>query len=242
MLKLKTELRNFVTVWSGELAAVKAGVTRAIDVAAAGLQTQLRSDTVTAGLGQGNANAWRMQRYPRGRDSLNAAAIVWSRSPAVIDGFNRGAVITHRGGRYLTIPTNFNRVGGRRRAKVEGRGQRNYWTNVRVTPAQMVRSREAFVIPNKDHPGQYLWCLRVKLAQRKTAKRGKVKDLAFAGGLNVQVGTAHRLNATAALLAAGFVPMFVLLRQVKLDKRLDLDRRADEAAAAVAAQITRELG
>ena len=252
MLKLKVELQNFVSVWSGELEKTKAGVTKAIDGATARLQQQLRADTLAARLGQGNANAWRTRRYPRARNSLNAAGIVYSKSPAVIDGFDQGALITHHGGRYLLIPTNFNRVGGRRRAKAEGKKQRNYWANVRVTPRQMMESRQAFVIPSQRKPGVFLWCLQVNEARMSTGRQRETKRLAIAGGL-VRVGTGHgsrrgrgRVGTEGGklsdILAAGFVPMFSMVRTVKLDKRLDLDARASEAAADVAARITRELG
>lgn len=239
MIQLKVEVGNLAAVWSGEVAAVKAGVTRAVDAATAQLQQRLRADTTGAGLGVGNANSWRIRRYPQGRDSVNAAGLAYSKSPAIIDGFNRGALITHRGGRYLTIPTNFNRVGGRRRAKAEGTGQRSYWNNVRVTPAQMVASRLSFTLPRQG--GGLLWCLKVLSAQSKTKKRGKITNQLIAGGL-VRVGTGRGRGKAAAIASAGFVPMFILVKAVKLQQRLDLDARAGEAAAAVAAQIARELG
>lgn len=252
MLKLKIEFQNFVSVWSGEVEKVKAGVTRAIDGATARLQQQLRADTLAARLGQGNANSWRTRRYPKARNSLNATGMVYSKSPAVIDGFDRGALITHRGGRWLLIPTNFNRVGGRRRAKSEGTERRNYWANVRVTPREMIASRQAFTIPSKEKPGVILWCLQVNEARMTKGKKRETLRVALAGGL-VRVGTGHgsrrgrgRVGTAgqklADILAAGFVPMFSMTRVVKLDKRLDLDARAGEAARDVAAQITRELG
>lgn len=239
MIQLKTEVGNLAAVWSGEVAAVKRGVTRAVDGATARLQARLRADTTAAGLGVGNARSWRTIRYPRARDSVNAAGLAYSKSPAVIDGFNKGALITHRGGRYLTIPTNFNRVGGRRRARAEGTGGRNYWANVWVTPAQMVASRLSFTLPRPG--GGLLWCLKILQAQGKTKKRGRITNQLIAGGL-VRVGTGGGKGKAADIARAGFVPMFALVRAVKLPKTLNLDGQAGEAAADLAAQITRDLG
>lgn len=239
MIRLKTEVGNLAAVWSGEVAAVKRGVTKAVAAGTAQLQQRLRADTAAAGLGVGNANAWRSVRYPKARDSVNAAGLVYSKSPAVIDGFNKGALIRHRGGRYLAIPTGFNRVGGRRRSRAEGRGERNYWAGVRVTPAEMVASRLSFTLPRRE--GGLVWCLKIVQAQSKTKKRGRITNQLIAGGL-VRVGTGRSRAAAAEIAEQGFVPMFILVRSIKLPKKLDLDARAGEAAAAVAAQITRDLG
>lgn len=252
VFRFKVDLKNFVAVWNGEVAAVKMGVTRAVDRATARLQQKLRAQTLAAGLGQGNANAWRTRRYPEDRDSLNAAGLVYSKSPAVIDGFNKGSLITHHGSRYLAIPTNFNRKQGKRRAIAENKGKRNYWLNVRVKPEEMVESRQSFIIKSKKKAGVLLWCLQVNEARGRYGRNKQGKRRAFAGGL-VEVGTAHgsrrgrgrtgtQQQKVGAILASGFVPMFSLTPAVKLEKRLDLDRLAGEAAADVAAQITAELG
>jgi len=190
------------------------------------------------------ANTWRLTVYPRSpRPTLRPAAEVLSRVPLIIDAFNRGAVIRPRGGgRYLAVPLEANRRGGLRTSKP------------RVTPAQMVASRAAFLLP-LPLPGSraWLWCLRVTTAQRR-GRGGRVSNLAVAGNL-LQVGargTAFRGTyltrgrLTERLIAQGFVPMFLLLPELRLAKRLDIAAVArsanDRMVASLRAAWAREAG
>ncbi len=155
--------------------------------------------------------------------SLRAAGLVWTKVPNVIDAFERGALIRPKGGRrFLAIPTGFNAARGHR-----GRGDKG----LRVTPAQMVASGQAFLRPFRSGRG-FVWCLPLRQGEQ-TGRRRRTRLIV--GGLT-EVGTANRKGREAwarGLLAQGLVPMFLLLPQVQLAKRLDVKDAADRAGARV---------
>lgn len=202
-----------------------AAVTEAIDEAADDVQAGFRDQLVQAGLGRKLPRTIRKIRYPRGKKSLGAAALVYSKAPQVVQAFNAGSVILPKQGRYLAIPTQYNLNLGRRRNPRSAT-----WDGVRVKPEEMIKSGASFVIDNKGGRGK-LWMLTVATAQlrreatskktgRKTYYGGRI--LAYAGGL-VQIGSGRRSRVDAAL-QAGAVPMFTLLPNVRLTKRLDIAR------------------
>ncbi len=199
---------------------VAQAVTEALDEMLVDVQGQERDQIRDAGLGSKLPRTVQTKRFPR-ENSIGAAGIVFTKAPEIIRAFNTGAVIVPKHGRYMAIPTQFNLAGGRRKsAKVGG------WNGVRVTPDEMIKSGASFVIPNKDGPGK-LWMLTVAQAQVKSGKRGKIKSLAYAGGI-VPIGGARRARVDAAL-KAGAVPMFTLLPQVRLTKTLDIARIRSKA-------------
>jgi hypothetical protein len=181
------------------------------------VKAELRQQVMSAfgGNARGVANAWRSQIFPKSGESLRPAGLVFTKLPNVIDAFERGATIRPKGSRkFLAIPTGFNRQGGRRGAKP------------RVTPAQMVASGQGFLCPFKSGRG-FVWCLPVRQGQRT----GRGRAPLIAGGI-AAVATSRRKGAAAwqqSLLAQGFVPMFLLLPQVTLAKRLDVQGAAERA-------------
>jgi hypothetical protein len=210
-----------------EVRAGERAVTRGVRAETERLKTELRQQVVAAfgARGRGIANAWRARVFPPSGESLGAAGIVWTKVPSIIDAFERGATIRARGGRYLAIPTGFNAPQGRR-----GRG-------ARVTPQQMVASRQAFLRPFRSARG-FVWCLPVRQGERVGRRRAPL----IAGGL-AAVATARRRGAAgwqAELLRQGFVPMFLLVPQVQLAKRLDVRGAANRALARLPAAIVRE--
>ena len=127
------------------------------------------------------------------------------------------------------------------RAQARGASSRD---GLRVTPAEMKAARgEAFIIRSKSNPAVRLWCLRVRGASSLSKRR----RLRLFVGANVEVLTGHRRGQqrlARATLAQGFVPMFFLMRQVRLDKRLDVAgvrRRAGNVLArAIVAELARD--
>jgi len=179
--------------------------------------------------GRGLGNAWRARTFPR-RPSLGAAGLVWSKVPAIVDAFEKGAMIRPKGGRkFLAIPTGFNADRGRR-----GRGN----GGMRVTPAQMVASKQAFMRPFKSGKG-FVWCLPLKRGEN-TGKQRRTRLMA--GGV-AEVGTGNRKGREAwarGLLKQGMVPMFILTPAVKLPKRLDIRKPAEQAAARIPGRFVTE--
>ena len=81
--------------------AVKSGMRDAAD----GLKQDLREDVVAAGLGGRLSRTWRGKTFPEMGESAEAAAYVWSRTPKIVDAFDRGVVIL----RLRPVPGNPNR-------------------------------------------------------------------------------------------------------------------------------------
>jgi hypothetical protein len=205
-------------------------------VTSVGRQTQavLRAQARSAGFkdgGRAMANAWRVDLYPaagRGIRSWRPAALVHSKMPELVHIFDQGAVVTAKGRKYLAIPTPINRLSGRRQ---DGR----YRT--RVTPQEMFRLG-GFVRPSRN-PRVLLWCLRLR---SETTKRGRLK--LFAGRYSeILTGRVKGQQARRQEYAAAhsFVPMFLLIKQVTLRKRLDLADAAAAAQVALAGAVASEL-
>ena len=197
-----------------EVRAGERAASRAVRAETDALKGELRQQ-VTGSLGgkaRGIANAWRSQVFPRTGVSMRAAGLVWSKTPLVIDAFERGALIRPKGGgRFLAIATGFNAARGWR-----GRGDKG----LRVTPAQMVASGQGFLRPFRSGRG-FVWCLPL----RQGAGTGRRRRTRLIAGGVAEVGTANRKGREAwarGLLEQGMVPMFLLLPQVKLAKRLDV--------------------
>ena len=96
---------------------------------------------------------------------------------------------------------------------------------MRVTPAQMVASGQGFLRPFQSGRG-FVWCLPLRQGEQ-TGRRRRTRLIA--GGL-AEVGTGNRKGREAwarSMLARGMVPMFLLLPQVKLAKRLDVKGAAE---------------
>ncbi|MFN3449570.1 MAG: DUF6441 family protein [Roseococcus sp.] len=183
------------------------------------VKQELRQQVTSSfgGNARGIAHAWRSQVFPRSGQSLRPAGLVWTKVPNVIDAFARGALIRAKGGRkFLAIPTGFNAAQGRR-----GRGEKG----MRVTPAQMVASGQGFLRPVRSGRG-FVWCLPLRQGEQ-TGRRRRTRLIA--GGL-AEIGTGNRKGREAwarEMLARGMVPMFLLLPQVRLARRLDVKGAAE---------------
>lgn len=202
MIELKVEIDGDLNVMMAE--QVRTGqraVSAAMRAAGAGLKATWRAQIAGAGLGNRLANTIRDQSYPKGQPSLNAAALVWSKAPKIVDAHERGALIRSKDGFWLAIPT-----------ASAGRGKRGG----KVTPGE--------------------WEQRTGRRLRFVYRKGR-------SGLLVDDGTVRSGNAPAFGQRAkrGFrnrtVPIFILVPQVKLRKRLDLMGAAKAAHAALPGQI-----
>lgn len=192
-----------------ELKAAEAAVTAGVKEATDGLKRDLRAQITGAGLGQRLANSWRGEVYPKGQRSIRAAGLVYSKAPKIVRVFADGAVIRSGHGFFLAIPTPA--------AGKYGDGRK------RITPGGWERAhgqRLRFIFRRGAPSLLVAESLRVR-----TGKRG---GFAKAGASALRTG---RNLAT--------VPMFILVPQVTLRKRLDVANAAEKWIAALPGLIVR---
>jgi hypothetical protein len=196
-MKLHLEISpDLVAAMAAEVKAGERAVTAAMREAGTGLKTDWRGQITQAGLGRRLANSIRNRTYPRSGESLNAAALVWSKASEIIRAHDTGPLIRSKDGFWLAIPT-----------EAAGKGTRGK----ALTPGDWERRRG----------------LRLRFVYRRRGPSLLVAD----GRLNNRgLGVASRAKTGRGRAT---VPIFLLVPQVKLPKRLDLARDADRAQAAV---------
>ena len=98
-MKLKLAIESdLVAMMKAEIHAGERAVTSAIRDAGSGLKTAWRGQIIGAGLGTRLAGSIRSEQYPKGKASLNAAALVWSKAPAIIGAHDTGPLIRSKNG------------------------------------------------------------------------------------------------------------------------------------------------
>ena len=95
---------DLVALMRAEVAAGQKAVSVTMAEAGASLKSAWRAQITGAGLGQRLANTIRSQTYPKGRNSLDAAALVWSNAPVIIGAHDTGPLIRSDNGFWLAIP------------------------------------------------------------------------------------------------------------------------------------------
>lgn len=177
----------------------------------------LRAETIAGLTSFRLSRAWRMKIYPTMTDSLDPAGWVWIRGPrpgsvssgtaaaVLIDAFEKGVAITARRGGWLAIPTD----AAGKRAPLPGNALRGRGSQqARVTPEGFERRTGLKLRFVPKGPGKAL--LVVDGAQRER-KSGRASVYRPKGRGSKLYGPSGRT-----------IVVFVLLRQVRLPKRLDL--------------------
>ena len=201
-MKLSASVTDLAKLMQGEIAAGEKAVTAAVRDAGIGLRDNWRGQITRAGLGQRVARTIRSETYPKGRDSLNAAAMVWSRAPVILEAHNTGPLIRSADGFWLAIPT-----------EAAGKSLRGG----RITPGEWERRTGLRLRFIYRRSGPSLLIAEARLSKRGRAVRSRSR-------------TGRGLTS---------VPIFLLVPQVRLSKRLDLERPAEAALAALPAAIAR---
>ena len=192
-MKLKLDITpDLAAMMAAEIKAGEKAVTAATREAGNSLKTAWRGQITGAGLGQRLARTIRSEQYPKGQPSLNAAALVWSKAPKIINAHDTGPLIRSKTGFWLAIPT-----------EAAGKSRRGG----RITPGQW-----------EQRSG-----LRLRFVYRRTGPSLLVAE----GRLNKGGRAVASRSKTGRGLTT--VPIFLLVPQVKLPKRLDLDRDAERA-------------
>jgi hypothetical protein len=194
-----------------ELQQAERAVTTGVRQATVGLQAELRAQVTSAGLGPRLARAWRSRVYPENGTSLTAAGVVWTKAPRIIGAFTRTTVIRSKRGLYLAIPTP---AAGR-----YGDGRQ------KITPLGWER-----------RTGQ-----RLRFVYRRNGPSLLVADNARLTGRGQAVGNTGRRRGASYTRLAGrtTVPIFILVPQVTLQKRLDIEAPAAKWARRLPGLIDR---
>jgi len=104
-LKLKLDIDpDLVAMMATEIKAGEKAVSAAMREAGTGLKSDWRAQITGAGLGRRLANSIRSQTFPKSSNSLNAAALVWSKAPEIIGAHDTGPLIRSKNGFWLAIP------------------------------------------------------------------------------------------------------------------------------------------
>ncbi len=200
-MKLKLAIDpDIVALMAAEVAAGERAVTAALREAGIGLKSAWRGQITRAGLGARLAKSIRFASFPKSGDSLNAAALVWSKAPVIIGAHDTGPLIRSKSGFWLAIPT-----------PAAGKSRRGG----RTTPSD--------------------WERRNGLRLRFIYRRRGPSLLVAEGRLNSKGRAVGSRAKTGRGLTT--VPIFLLVPQVKLPKRLDLARDAERAVDGVPGRI-----
>ena len=191
---------DLVAMMRAEVAAGQKAVSVTMAQAGTSLKSAWRGQITGAGLGQRLANTIRSQTYPKGRNSLDAAALVWSNAPEIIGAHDTGPLIRSGNGFWLAVPT-----------PAAGKSTKGG----RITPSE--------------------WERRTGLRLRFIYRRRGPSLLVAEGRLNSKGRAVASRSKTGRGVAT--VPIFLLVPQVKLRKRLDLARDADRAVDSVPGRI-----
>jgi hypothetical protein len=182
-------------IMADELKGAERAVTTGVRQATEGLKTDLRTQITAAGMGQRLAKTWRGEVYPKGQLSLSAAGLVFSRAPTIVSAHDRGVTIRSKDGFWLAIPL-----------PAAGRGRRGK----QLTPGEWERMRGQRLrfVYRRGKPS-------LLVAEQQRARQGK-RGGAF--------GKFSRASDSALRSGRGLasVPMFLLVPQVTLNKKLDV--------------------
>jgi hypothetical protein len=185
---------------------------RALRSAGDELKDDLKAHTEAAGLGK-LGRAWRHKHFSGRGNPFDMVSIIFPNGRGVrraIEALDQGVTVRPTKSKYLAIPTNFNRKAGRRGGRVL------------FKPDQL---KDSFVARAKN--GNLILFARVASAQSKS-RRGQIQQKAFVNstlsGRNASrlLGSGRR-RRTEDVLKFGVVPMFVLVPEVRIKKRLNID-------------------
>ena len=188
---------SIIAGMEAEMRMISGAVTAGIKEAGRGLKADLRKQVISAGLGARLSRTWRDRIYSN--KGFDAAAMVWSKAPRIVRAFDEGAVIKSKSGFWLAIPTPQapkRGVGGKRINP-------SNFPEHRFGPLRFVyrRGRPSLLVVDG---------VRINKSGR-VGRRAK-------GGTFTKSGRMKQGMAT--------VVMFIMVPQVRLRKRLDVNREA----------------
>ncbi|AWJ86319.1 hypothetical protein TSH58p_22655 (plasmid) [Azospirillum sp. TSH58] len=215
--RIQGDLKGLLNERLGEIADAARAAVRG---AAEALQADLRAQVRAAGLGTGLEKAWRLDLYPKsGRKTLRPAGLVYSKATRLHDAFDAGETVRAKGGKWLAIP-----LEAAKKAGFDRSSERDDLTARRPGP-----------VPAK-------WS-NVSAAE---ARFGKLQFVPINGGrraLLVADGKARGdVLARGGAGRATSIPLFLLVRQARGRKLLDISGAAQRAQAQLAANLSNIIG
>lgn len=201
-MRLAAQITDLAKLMTDDVRAGEKAVHFGIRDAGNALKAAWRSQVTSAGLGPRLARTIRSEIWPKHKESLNAASMVWTRAPVIINAHNDGALIRSIVGFWLAIPT-------------EAAGR--FSSGKRPTPGE--------------------WEKRTGLRLIFVYRRGQPSLLVAEGRLNKGGRAVASRSKTGRGLTT--VPIFIMVPQVSLKKRMDLEAPARAALAALPGAIER---
>jgi hypothetical protein len=196
---------NLNALLKEELGAAERAVTAGVRAATDGLKTKLRGQITGAGLGSRLANTWRGENYPKSGQSIGAAGYVWSKAPGIVRLYAEGAIIRSKRGLFLAISMPAaGRYGDGRQKITPGAWERIHGQRLRFVYR---RGRPSLLVADNA---------RLTKRGRAAANIGRRQGAAFT-----------RLSGRTT------VPLFLLVPQVTVRKRLDVAGAAQKWIAAL---------
>lgn len=189
---------------------------QAVESAANKLKDELRAQTAGAGLGSGLANAWQVLP-PRGRFAFSA--LVYSKAPLLHRAFDMGGTITAQNGIYLVIPLDAAVKLGLATSKAHNKGGANRalnrkWSDVDAAIDMFGNLR---FVPLKGGNQAILFGDQNNIGKPRGAKISR---------------TGQRQD----------IALFLLVKQTRLPKKLDVEGAASRALAQLKTNLGNILG
>jgi hypothetical protein len=237
---LRGDLRKTL---QAEADAIRRAEVAAVRKAGADAKNALRKHYADHGM-RNVGYRWKTKFYDQKKDRPPLAIVYVKGGPSkeIVYAFEHGMTISAKNGRYLWIPTQFNRVKGRRVRNAKA-------GDAIIKPSEII---DGFVRKGKK-PGTLVVYSPVKNIQKEHKKikwatidhayvKNNLIDQAY---VNNHLLGSGRPDRTKKILKYGAVPLFTLVKQTKISKKTDLAGMAEIVARDfqrdLLAALTREL-
>lgn len=188
---------------------VASAIYEATDDVAAAVKKRFRQQVTSAGLGNRLAKTWRHRTYP-GRNvlTLEPAALIWSKAPHIVSAFSSADPIrSTRPGGFLAIPTDFAPATRKRGARGRRMSMEDFLETFGLDSLK--------VFPKPGSGNRVFYAIAEKGFRRSGGKKRRSRVVKQGGRIKSQP-----------------VLMYVLVKQVRLAKRFDID-----SVAAISEQL-----
>lgn len=216
-----------------ERRAINKAMIRALREGSTELRQAVRADTSRA-LGRKVGAKWRNRVFVKGRKIGELAALVYPKGGPNLRGMlhahEEGVTIRPKRGRFLAIPTGFNRAGGRRGARV-------LFEPGKVPGGFVKKSRGGNLFVFAPINRATTFSQGIDKQSGRTVNNAR-HEIALVGNQTLASGRRRR---SASILAAGIVPMFLLRRSVRIKKSTARAHLARRAAQALPGRFVRHL-